>query len=63
VQSDTWALGKILASMAKAMKDGDKEEEKLLLLPIAQEFEQSLGYISLSAIPIDFLSSSLRLVV
>lgn len=50
VQSDTWALGKILALMAKAINDGGKEEEKLLLLQIAQEVEQPRGCASLAAI-------------
>jgi hypothetical protein len=49
VQSDTWALGKILALMAKAINDGGKED-KLLLLDIAQMVEQARGCISLEAI-------------
>jgi tRNA A-37 threonylcarbamoyl transferase component Bud32 len=49
VQSDTWALGKILASMAKAIDDG-KDEEKITLLQIAQEVERFRGRISLSTI-------------
>ena len=50
VQSDTWALGRILASTAKAMNDGGKEEDKLLLLEIAEEVEQTCGSISLKTI-------------
>jgi hypothetical protein len=50
VQSDTWALGKIMASMAKGMNDDGKEEEKLLLLQIAREVEQTRGCTSLAAI-------------
>lgn len=50
VQSDTWALGKILAFMVKAMNDGGKEEEKLLLFQIAQDVERTRGRISLAAI-------------
>lgn len=50
VQSDTWALGKILALMAKAMNDDGKEEERLLLLQIALDVERSRGCISLAAI-------------
>jgi len=49
VQSDTWALGKILASMAKAIDDG-KDEENITLLQIAQEVERFRGRISLSII-------------
>jgi hypothetical protein len=60
VQSDTWALGKILASMAKAMNDGGKEEDKLLLLKITQEVEQTRGGISLDVIS-DRLSQALRM--
>jgi hypothetical protein len=50
VQSDTWALGKIFSLMAKAIDDNGKEEEKLPLLHIAQEVEQTRGCISLSTI-------------
>ncbi|KAH8701337.1 hypothetical protein GQ44DRAFT_732959 [Phaeosphaeriaceae sp. PMI808] len=50
VQGDTWALGKIMVSMAKAMNDGGKEEEKLFLLQIAHMFEQTRGCTSLAAI-------------
>lgn len=50
MRSDTWALGKILASMAKAVNDGGKEEGKLVLLEIAQEVIQTHGCISLNAI-------------
>ena len=50
VQSDTWALGKVLASMVEAMNDGGKKEEKLPLLQIAQEVEQTRGCISLATI-------------
>jgi hypothetical protein len=50
VQSDTWALGKILALMAEAINDGRKGEDKLILLDIAQMVKQARGYISLEAI-------------
>ena len=47
VRSDTWALGKILSSMAEAACDS---KEKLLLLQTAQAVEQSDGRLPLSLI-------------
>lgn len=52
VQSDIWALGKILASMAQAMDEVDvgKEDNRLGMLDIAQEIERTRGCISLDTI-------------